>query len=156
MQNRYPGLCACGGWVESNEGVTFKEAGKWLVRCDYCTRQAAAPEREMLGSIYWPNGAGETLCTVEYEDAVGAARDAREAVAAYERDSYDAQEPDSRAERNRLEHAVYTAENKVAELQLAGGHLGERITYDAPDPLTALLGGGRITIRPGGEVGIAE
>lgn len=34
--------------------------------------------REHLGSIAWPNGLGFTPCTIEYEEAVVAMRDAAE------------------------------------------------------------------------------
>lgn len=155
MINRYPGTCACGAFVDKGEGETFKADGRWLVRCTPCQERPAPPEREMLGSIYWPNGMGETICTIEYEEAVSAARDAREAFERHDA-TCDYQDAGERAEANRLENAMYAAENKVAELQAEGGHLGERITYDAPDPMTALLAGGSITIAPGGGMRVVQ
>lgn len=152
MNNRYPGKCACGTWVSTGEGTTFKSATKWEVRCSFCDAQATAPKREMFGTIYWPNGLGETECTEEYQDAVNGARDARQAVEEFDGNPRD---DDDRKRLNNLEHAAFAAENKVATLQIAGGHVGEIIRYDEPDPMTALLGGGRVNILPGGGMRVA-
>lgn len=157
MINRYPGKCACGTWVDAEEGVAFKADGKWAVRCSYCEEHPpeAAPKREMLGAVMWPNGLGFTECTLEYEDAVNAARDAREAVQTFE-ETYDPRDPDERQKFNDLDHAAYKAENALGMLQLEGGHLGERITYDKPDPWSALLAGGKVNITPGGGMTVAQ
>lgn len=156
MQNRYPGTCDCGTWVDAGEGEAIKVGSKWTVECAACGVRAKPPEREMRGTIYWPNGMGHTECTIEYEEAVFESQMARRALEDYERDSYDAQEPDSRTERNRLEHAAYAAENKVGELQAEGGHLGERVKYEQADPMAALLGGGFVNVVPGGGMRVAD
>lgn len=155
MINRYPGACACGTWVEAQDGAAFKAGAKWAVRCSYCEAQATAPKREMLGAVFWPNGMGETQCTLDYEEAVNAARDARREFQDFEQ-SYDPHDPEERQRYNALDHAAYAAENKVAQLQMEGGHMGERITYDKPDVMTALLAGGSVNIAPGGGMRVAQ
>jgi hypothetical protein len=155
MANRYPGICACGTYVQSGEGVAIRDGAKWTVQCEFCRRQASAPEREMLGVIYWPNGMGQTLCSLEYEEAISAVERMREARADFEF-NMDKDKPEDRAEFNRLDHVVYTAENIVNNMLADGGHLGERITFDEPDAMTALLGGGKVNIAPGGVVSVAK
>ncbi len=161
MQNRFPGTCTCGTWVEAQTGQVFKAGAGWQVQCLSCAErpgqstQSLPEAREMLGTIYWPNGLGETICTIEYEEAVNASRDARAAVEDAE-EFFDLKVPESAAHFRRLEQAAYEAENKVAQLQAEGGHMGERITYDAPNVMTALLAGGKVTIAPGGGMQVKQ
>jgi hypothetical protein len=154
--NRYPGKCACGSWVETGQGVAFRAGEGWSVRCSICEARPAAPEREMNGCIYWPSGEGYTECSIEYEDAVNAKNDAQAALdevggfgASLER------APLADGYSDRYE-AYCRADAKVQQMLGEGGHLGERVRFDQPDPLCALLGGGHITVAPGGAVGIAE
>lgn len=156
MINRYPGQCTCGAYVEAGEGTAVRAGERWSVRCGRCEDQPLAPAREMVGCVYWPNGEGYTECSAEYEEAINDQQDAQAALdemggfgASLERgpkeDGY-----------NERYEAYCRADAKVQQMLGAGGHLGERIRYDKPDPFSALLGGGRITIAPGGAVGIAE
>lgn len=156
MINRYPGQCACGTFVEAGEGSAFKAGARWSVRCAACEVRPATPERAMNGCIYWPNGEGYTECSTEYEDAVNTQQDAQAALdevggfgASLER----APLPEGYSDRY---EAYCRADAKVQQMLGEGGHLGERVRFDKPDPMCALLGGGRITVAPGGAVSIAE
>lgn len=133
--NKFPGECKCGSQVAAGTGTCSKVRGRWVVACAPCS--APQPERELLGAIYWPNGMGYTECTLEYEEAHSNLLDAR--------DAYEADETPANYE------AWNRATDALAQLQFAGGHTGKRVTYDKPDTLHALLGGGRISVAPGGD-----
>jgi len=63
--NRFPSTCKCGEHVAAGAGTVAKVRGKWIVTCERCSGVSAAPKREMLGAIYWPNGMGFTECSLE-------------------------------------------------------------------------------------------
>lgn len=140
MQNRFPGTCKCGTYVAANCGSVSKVRGKWIVRCCNCD-DAVQPQREMLGQVDWPNGMGCTECTTEYEDAYHAMLDAK--------GDYEAAGGEDGTDPAAYE-AYHRACDAVASLQAAGGHLGRHITYDKPDVLGALMGGGKIAVSPDG------
>jgi hypothetical protein len=140
-QNKFPGRCKCGCEVPAYAGSLAKKAGKWVVTCASCSG-AVAPVRDMIGMIWWPNGMGYTECSAEYQDAVQAELDARQ--------DYEANETPEAYEA--LNHAMAA----VMRLQAEGGHMGERVQYDKPDVMAALLGGGRVAVRPGGSMQIVQ
>jgi hypothetical protein len=85
----------------------------------------------MVGAVYWPNGLGYTECSEEYELTMTAILNT---------------EPETE------EH--YAAQHRVDQLQGACVHLDERITFDKPDVLLALVGGGGTRVAPGGNLAI--
>ncbi len=95
-------------------------------------------ERELVGCIEWPNGMGLTPCTAEYEEAVHTAQDARDA---WDEVRDDRRHPDHAA---RYE-AMCRADAVVTRLQAEGGHMGEPVRFDRPDPIIAFMGGGQIS-----------
>ena len=130
--NKFPGRCKCGLEVPAYAGLLAKKSGKWVVSCASCTGTVApTPTREMLGTLFWPNGEGETECTLEYEALSDRVRDLQQQV-----------------DENPEDHVAYNdycqASNDLAVLQM-NGHLGEPVRYAKPDVMTALLGGGRVT-----------
>lgn len=126
--NKYPGKCQCGSHVAAGAGRCEKRGARWMVICANCDASAA---REHLGSIEWPNGLGFTPCTIEYEEAVAALRDAAEAH--------------ERAPSSETYDAHCRAEQRVLSLQAEGGHLGEPVRLDRYDPVVALMGGGSVS-----------
>lgn len=71
-------------------------------------------------AIYWPNGRGYTECTAAYRKAV------------------------EEQKRHDIDDARYhELDGEIAQMQ-QDGHMGHRITFDAPDPLIALLGGSKV------------
>lgn len=156
--NKFPGRCKCGVFVEAGEGSLAKKANRWVVKCADCQAPVShAPEREMFGTIYWPNGMGETPCSEEYEDAnleLIAAREALDDLGGFgASNDRSFRAPDGYAE---AYERYCRASARCDQLQGEGGHLGKPIRYDAPDAMCALLGGGHITVAPGGAVAIRQ
>ena len=135
MTNKFAGVCKCKCPVAAEAGSVSKVRGKWAVTCSTCStgsKTTARPvsERVMDGSIEWPNGWGYTECTAEYADPVCASRQARDALEEFdEQHGYD----ENHRGRIGLYNASCRASEVVLQLQADGGHMGERVTYDAPD-----------------------
>lgn len=136
IPNKFPGKCRCGSAVVAGAGSCSKQGGRWIVTCATCS---AVSERAHTGCIEWPNGMGYTPCTPEYEDAAHAARDASE-------DWREVCDDPRHPEHGARYEAMCRAESALTRLQAEGGHMGEPVRFGQRDPLTAFIGGGRVSV----------